>query len=399
MTQARGFLSKLKLAFEDTFNTIPTEVLDEDVTAISNTAGDTWKFTCGDDPTLTGLVGRTVAISGATNAANDGHFVITAIDNTGGAKYFEITNAAGVAEVASPATFTIYSQFESMPFNESGMGSDENLIDPTTITGNRYQVEPARGNISVQGTVTVPVDVRSMGTWLKAFFGAPNTSGVGPYAHVFVPSNDTPSVALESSFPDIDASLMHTGCKINNWNMRFVVNEELKADLEIMGCNETTSEEAVSYDDNPSTRTFSRFNAKDIVLSIDGAPSTICQEISLTMSNELAQDQYTLTSDGFRASLPETALMVSGTMKVFFENLTIYNKAINSTELALIITATSGANIFKIELQEVVLPRQAPSRSGPGPIALELPFKAYYQNGAAGVPVKVTLTNDVSSYA
>lgn len=117
-----------------------------DVDAISNVAGNTWKYTCDDTPTLTGLVGYTLVVSGATNAGNNGQFVITAVDDTPGAKFFTVTNAAGVVEPASPAAFTIYEKIkirvglnEKKPLTEADAPFIQ-VIPQTTMHGDTDSV-------------------------------------------------------------------------------------------------------------------------------------------------------------------------------------------------------------------------------------------------------------------
>ena len=78
-----------------------------DVNTITNTAGDTWRYTFNGSPDLsTAIVGEVVVFTGATNAGNNGTFVTTAVND--GSDYIEITNASGVAEASdSPCAATI----------------------------------------------------------------------------------------------------------------------------------------------------------------------------------------------------------------------------------------------------------------------------------------------------
>ena len=85
-----------------------------------------------------------------------------------------------------------------LPFNDNSVGSEENMIDPSTITGTRFPVEPIFGNISVQGSITVPMEVRSIGQWLKLLLGVPATTDnlATTFTHIFFPKTETPSMTI-----------------------------------------------------------------------------------------------------------------------------------------------------------------------------------------------------------
>lgn len=286
----------------------------------------------------------------------------------------------------------------SLPFDNISLGSNENMLDPETINhAKRYEVEPAFGNISVEGSVTVPLDVTNIGYWLKLLMGAPTTSGVGPYTHTFEAANSTPSVSLECGFTDNDDYFIFSGCKINSFSMNIAVDTVLTADISLLGSAEET--DTSTLDAAPVEETLNRFQAKSVVLKEGGVSVASCQEISLEISNELADDVYTLSSNGFRTELPETKFMVSGSAKFLFEDLSLYNKAINATETSIDIELTNGTNTLKFSMPEVKFPRQPLERNNMGPVYQNIPFKAYFQDDAGGVSLSVELVNDKSSYA
>ncbi len=63
-----------------------------------------------------------------------------------------------------------------MPFNTFELKKTRNLIDPATIRGGRNPIQPAIGRTAVDGALTVPLCYRSIGYWMKAIFGAPDTT-------------------------------------------------------------------------------------------------------------------------------------------------------------------------------------------------------------------------------
>ena len=287
----------------------------------------------------------------------------------------------------------------SLPFISNNVGSSENMIDnETIIVGQRWEGEPAFGNISVEGPISVPFDVLNMGYWLKLLLGAPTTTGTGPYVHTFEPSADSPSATIETAFTDINRFHRFNGVKINKMALNFAVDTMLKVDMDMLGGKEAASA-GTTLDATPQEETLTLFNARDISVKIGGVTVGIIKEINLNIDNVLADDVYTLSSNGFRYSLPETKLMLSGDAQVLFLDSTYTDMAVNGTETSVEIIATRGTNTLSILLPEVKFPRQPLQRDGHGPIYYPMNFKGYFQDAAEGVPLRVVLTNDKTSYA
>ncbi len=86
--------------YDDT-NIVTVIAFDEvvlDVNTITNTVGDTWRYTFNGTPDLSSItVGDTVRVSASVNVANTGDFIVTGVDDTAG--YIEVTNIYGVEEL------------------------------------------------------------------------------------------------------------------------------------------------------------------------------------------------------------------------------------------------------------------------------------------------------------
>lgn len=287
----------------------------------------------------------------------------------------------------------------AMPINNIGLGSDENMIDSETILpGRRTESEPIFGNISVQGPITAPLDVRYFGYWLKLLLGAPTSTGSGPYTHTYKPGTDTPSVTIEDGFTDIDRYHKFNGIKINSMALSFTVDTELVAELDLLGAKEVASAGS-TVDASPQEHVLTRFSAQDVVLKRGGSAVAIARSANLSISNELADDVYTLSSGGFRHSLPETKLMVSGGAELLFVDSTWTDLAVNGTEFDLEFYMTVGAHSLKFTLPEVKMRRQPVQRNGSGPMYIAVDFKAYFQDSSEDTSIVVELVNDVASYA
>lgn len=86
--------------------------------------------------------------------------------------------------------------YTRMPFVSSELGEEQNLVASDLLGQGREPLAPSLDVINNTGTVTVPVDVRFFGLWLKLVFGPPTTSAFAAAegALVFASQPDAASV-------------------------------------------------------------------------------------------------------------------------------------------------------------------------------------------------------------
>ena len=285
----------------------------------------------------------------------------------------------------------------NMPFNSCGVRSTRAQNQAQTLTGRRDPVEPFDGNIDVGGDIVVPVDAIAFGYWLKAMFGAPTTTGAGPYQHVFKIGNTQPSMVLEKGFADIAQYAKLNGCKVARLSMTIGGDGELTATLGVMGAKETLG--TTSYDATPTTLTFARFQNSQAAFTEGGSALANGTELTIDVDFGLDGGVYVVGGGGIRGSIPEGVVAISGTLRTLFENATLLTKAMNSTESSITATLTNGTNILALALNEVKYARNVPSIDGPTGVYVELPFQAFYDNHAGNSAIVATLTNGQASYA
>lgn len=284
-----------------------------------------------------------------------------------------------------------------MPIISSSLKSTQNLIDSALITGRRDPTPPARGNIDVGGSVEVPIDEVGIGHWLKLGFGAPTTTGAAdPYSHVFKIGDTMPSAVLEQGFTDIAAYELFNGIKMSKMAISFGGDGELTAKIDLLGGKETIG--ATSVDATPDTITITKLGNFQASLKEGGSSIATVLSCDLNFDFGLDGDTYAIGGAGFRTAIEEGLVQISGTIKAFFENTTLLNKAINGTESSLEITLTNGTHSLAIKLPEIIYERNSPGIDGPKGVNIELPFKAYYQNSADANAAIITLVNAQASY-
>lgn len=297
------------------------------------------------------------------------------------------------ADPGTPAGFR-------MPVNTFNLRSTRAKNTAQTITGTRNPVKPFDGNLRDSGEGVIPVDANAFAYWLKAMFGAPTTTGTGPYTHTFKVGDNMPSEVMEISFSDgaiFNTYAKHNGCKIANFSMNIGGDGELTANIGIEAANETYS--GTPYDSTPTVLSLDRFNNYQAVLVEDGATLQKVTEMDFSIDFGLDTELYTIGDGGTRGAIPEGIMAVTGNITALFQDMNLLNKAINSTETSLVVTFTSGTKSLEFALNEIQLERKTPGIEGPKGVKLSLPWTAYMDDHAAASVVVATLINDVASYA
>ena len=81
------------------------------------------------------------------------------------------------------------SGFTRMPFATASLGAEQPLQASELLGYGRDPLEPIKDALTADGNVVVPIDAEAYGFWMKGAFGAPVTSGEGPYTHVYASGN------------------------------------------------------------------------------------------------------------------------------------------------------------------------------------------------------------------
>jgi len=294
----------------------------------------------------------------------------------------------------TPATPTGY----NMPFNQSKLAITQNLIDSTTIRGRRDQAEPATGNIDVSGSIVIPIDQIGFGFWLQAMFGNPTTSGSGdPYTHIFKVNGSQPSLVLEQQYPDIPAYEMFNGCKVNKFSFTYGDDKELTASFDIIGAKRTVG--STPFASTLTNNTLLKYSNFQGTIAEGGAPLAIVTEASLNADFGLDGNTYAIGGGGYRTDLPEGIIQISGSIKAFFQDTVLLNKAINNTTTSLDFKFTNGTHSLDFFMGEVIFQQTSPGIETEQGIYINLPFKTFYQNGTGGSAIVATLVNNYASYA
>lgn len=277
-------------------------------------------------------------------------------------------------------------------------------VQDETILNNRSRGEPMLDNIDVTGALNQNLSAQSLGILLKHLMGVVNTTGTGPYTHVFTVGQLPVGLMFENDYGSkITGSgrvVRYNGCKIASANFSFPVSGPITASFNIIGADGVPAATPLDADlTDLGHQAFSSFNAS---LTEGGSAFGRATSIDLTIDNELDTDGYTIGGMGKRNSLDEGFVTLSGTLNAQFADAALMNKALSDTESSLAITVSRGDGLgsagnesIKFEMNQIKYEPTTVPIDGPAGLSLSLNFFAYAK--ASDLGMVITLKNAVET--
>lgn len=287
------------------------------------------------------------------------------------------------------------SGYSKMPFASTSLGAEQPLIGSELLGYGRDPLAPQKDAVTADGDVTVPIDARAFGFWLKAAFGDPITTGTDPYTHEFKTGSWTlPSFACEVGMPDLPRFAMYSGCMLDTLSWQMARSGLLTAKASIVAQAEAV--ETATGAGTPAAISLARFGhfQGSVKRNNSALGSLVSAEVNYTNNLDRVE---TIRSDGAIDGADPSIAALTGSIGVRFANNTLVDQAINGTSCELEFGYVSGAHSLTVTAHEVYLPRPRVSIDGPGGIQASFDWQAAL-NAAESCMATITLVNDVDAY-
>ncbi|HDH51216.1 MAG TPA: hypothetical protein ENH31_00330 [Nitrospirae bacterium] len=284
-----------------------------------------------------------------------------------------------------------------LPFVTSGLKLDRNLFSSKAITNSRNPKKPGRGKYNIGGPIALEINPY-IGTILKHLLGSNADTGADPYMHTMKVGVLPVGLVMEVGFTDISQYFKYNGCRINKFDLS--VNSEgiIEGSIEVMGAKETVG--SSSLDATPVDLGHKPFDAFEASLEEGGSAIATVSEVKLSFEQNLDGSVYVIGGGGERVSLPAGTVKISGSLKAMFEDLTLYNKAINHTETSLKTMFSRGDGLgsagnesLEFLIPEMVYKPKSPEVAGPQGVYVDLEFEGYYDNSTEATTLQAILKN------
>ncbi len=286
--------------------------------------------------------------------------------------------------------------FTKMPFASTSLGSEQPLLNSELLGYGRDPLAPIKDAVTADGDVMVPIDAEAFGFWLKAGFGNPVTTGVGPYTHEFRSGSwSLPSMSIETAMPEVPRFAMYSGCMLDQLSWQVQRAGLLTATARLVAQGETIA--GTTLAGTPAELELQRFGHFNGAISRDGTPLGNVVSAEITYANNLDRIE-TIRSDGKIDGADPGLAALTGRIEVRFADSTLVSQAINGDpcEITFAYVLPSGEG-FTFNAHAVYLPRPRIEISGPQGVQASFDWQAARAE-TSGRMCTATLINNIASY-
>lgn len=287
--------------------------------------------------------------------------------------------------------------YRKIPFILSSLDSEQNLVSSNVLGLGRDPTQPFQDVINVDGDIVAPIDMRNIGVWLKAIFGAPTTTeAAGVYTHSFESGKTSiPSYSLEVGLPEVPQYIRFAGVRANSVAFNFQRSGEAQATLNLMSQSE--SGETSTIDTNPKLFSYTRVSQFQGYVKSGGEFLANVTSASVTYSNNLEKIE-TIRNDGKVEAIDLGVASLSGSVSARYADNVLLDKARSGTPVDLELGYQLSDSLkLVITCHEVYLPKPKRSIDGPNGIECSYDFQGA-KNDKVDRMMTVTLVNDVEDY-
>ena len=314
-----------------------------------------------------------------------------------------MSRAQGARAQMAAAFETIYGtppasgSYWKIPFASNNLGSEQPLLESELLGYGRDPLPPVKDAITTDGDLSVPIDARFLGIWLKALFGEPTTTGSSaPYTHEFHSGNwDLPSLSIETGMPEVPYYAMVSGVRANsiNWTMQRSGLVTATVSCIAQGEETGTTGSTGTLEELPLTR-FGSFNGS---IKRNGTQLGSVSSGQLTYTNNLDPIE-TIRGDGKIDGVDPSVAALSGEVVLRFDSTTLLDQARNGEACSLTFEYEIDSDTkFSLEAHAVYLPKPKLPLEGPGGVEATFAWQAA-KDTVTGRMATVTLINDVADY-
>ncbi len=297
---------------------------------------------------------------------------------------------------AVKGTAPVTGAYWRLPFTSLDVGGEQPLVADDVLGLGRDPQAPTKDLLRDGGQITVPVDVRNIGNWLKLAYDLDNTSAGPPYTHTFL-SGVTAllSATIEIGFPEVSAYYLNTGVEVQSIQFSVQRSGKLVAVIQVMGQNEV--QDTSPIDATPNELTYNRFDTFEGNIQRNGSDLALVLSGDQTFSNNLDPVE-TIRDDALIEGFDPGVCSLGGTINTRFGDTTLWDDAHAGAAIDLdFIYTIDASNKLTLSAHEIYLPKPKRNVSGPGGVEVSYAWQGA-TNVAAGEMQEVLLINDVATY-
>ena len=221
----------------------------------------------------------------------------------------------------------------------------------------------------------------------------------GTFTYTYKAGGKLASYIIEKGFPNITQYFKYLGCVCGSLGIDGIgASGAVTMSCDFMGASETAGsssfETGTTIDNTKISFDGSLVAAADV--KEGGSAINYLKSMSFKLDNALDGDTFVIGGGGVRGGINPGVYQVTGNISAIFQDLTLYNKALNRTESSLDITfkngngaGTAGNESLQIVAPELLFTAKSPPISGSGGVMLDMDFVGDYTDSADATALKV----------
>jgi hypothetical protein len=292
--------------------------------------------------------------------------------------------------------------YRRLPVYSIDLGGGQSLQEDRVLSAGygREESDPTLDLLDISGKVEVPLDVRNFGYWLKMVFGAPVTTGSGPYTHTFSGGGTLPSRSIETQFPNASTTAKYalaTGVKANALDLSWQQGPQqaVRATLDLVGMGHAYA--STTAGGTPTTQAYAAYLQATGGISSGAGSTANLMSATLKYSNGL-EVVRPVNSGALPIGVDDGAANIAGQIVLRLDDPTLMTNAISRVPVSLSMGWNYSANYgLTIALARCFLSRPKIGVRGPGGIDVTFDYRAV-TSGTPGDSISAVLKSPLATY-
>lgn len=294
---------------------------------------------------------------------------------------YAVGSRSDIAYVAETTFGTTPStpQMILLPKQSLSLDMTKDIFSDPTLVSDQMEYDERHGNIKTGGDLVVSLRHGQFDDLIEATMGGTWSSNVVDVGTTLR------SFTFEEQFLDITQYRRFTGCRMNTMGIEVNQGNIVTATFGIVGAGMTTSQTAL---DASQTAIQAKTSMSHIGGTITvGGSAVKVTAVSLNIDRQLAALYAIGSSSAFDVAV-NTAI-VTGSATFYYEDLVQYNRFLNETSAALVLTLTDGTNTLTFTVPKTKFNSATIPVADGGPMFQTVAFKGI-KDPTTGTSLRVT---------
>lgn len=266
-------------------------------------------------------------------------------------------------------------QMINIPMVSSTLDYTKDIINDPTIISDRMERDEKHGNKHVAGNIVTTAQHGQFDDWLEAALGGTWTTDVLKVASAT--GGTERSFTVEQKFGNVGQYRQFTGVRINTWEITGAQNAYAQQTFGLIGKGMTVAQAPLDISPTEVIANKPGLTFLNGTLTLGGVAVT-CTAFSLNHNNNMTGLFGVNSSSAVGINWAEA--VTTGSMTFYFEDVVQYNRFLNETTAAGVISMTDGTNTITINIPKMKFNTASLAVPGPGVLFMTMNWKALYDS-------------------